>query len=145
MKGGKRGYDAEIGPKLTTLFGRYLETYWPVLLGQAGLSTADARFPLWLSIRGTRMCESAIYKAVCRRTKAALGTAVNPHRFRHAIATTVAIELPEHTPIVTPLLGHLDEETAEQAYNLATSLQAGGRYGAALDALCFGTGEPDAA
>ena len=59
-----------------------------------------------------------------RHTRAAFGRPVNPHGFRDALATTVAIDAPELIGIVTPLLGHSAPGTAQRHYNLARAMEA---------------------
>jgi integrase len=138
MKRGRKGYLTELDPRVAAIFDRYFEFHWPVLLDQAKTVSADAAGAVWLSTRGTQMCESAISKQVGRRTKLAFGKAVNLHSFRHAGCTTIAIEFPELAWVVTPWLNHATSSTAQEVYNLATSLEASERFGAALDEIRFG-------
>jgi integrase len=56
------------------------------------------------------------------------GQSINPHRFRHAAATSTAIEDSAHVGIVTAILGHSTSKTAELYYNKATSVEAARRY-----------------
>jgi site-specific recombinase XerD len=58
------------------------------------------------------------------RTRAAFGRAVNPHLFRDAAATSVAIEDPAHVRIAAQVLGHGAFATTERHYNLARGQEA---------------------
>jgi integrase len=70
------------------------------------------------------MTSNAVYDAVGRRTKAALGTAVNLHLFRHADATFWALRAPDQIAGASALLGHAHPKTLRY-YNQAGSIQAG--------------------
>ena len=70
------------------------------------------------------MTEIAIYDRICKHTKEAFGAAINPHLFRDAAATTLAIEDPEHVRVAAPLLGHRTFATTEKYYQQAKSLEA---------------------
>ena len=69
---------------------------------------------------------------ICRLTKKAFGTSINPHLFRDCAATMIAIEDPSHVRIVPSLLGHTSLKTAERHHNQAQTLEGVGHYHAAL-------------
>ena len=71
------------------------------------------------------MGNGAIYAAVQRRTREALGFPVNPHRFRHAAATLWSIRDPVNVRGVKDLLGHASFGTTEKYYIMAQSRIAG--------------------
>ena len=50
--------------------------------------------------------------------------AVNPHLFRDAAATTIALDRPEQVRLAAPLLGHRSFATTERHYNLARTAEA---------------------
>jgi site-specific recombinase XerD len=58
------------------------------------------------------------------RTREGLGKDVNPHLFRDAAATLLAIADPVHVRLATPLLGHRNLSTTEAHYQQAQSLSA---------------------
>ena len=60
------------------------------------------------------------------RTREAFGKAMNPHLFRDAAATTLAIVDPEHVRAAAPVLGHRNFGTTERHYIQAKGLQAQG-------------------
>jgi len=75
----------------------YLVIYRPILEARDGRWHRPADSFLWLSKDGSPMTESAIYDRIRSRTKAKFGTALNPHLFRDAAATTMAIADPFST------------------------------------------------
>jgi integrase len=80
---------------------------------------------LWASSRGRPMDDGTIYATVRRRTREALGFAVNPHRFRHAAATLWSTRDPVNVRGVKDLLGHASFGTTEKHYIMARSRLAG--------------------
>jgi integrase len=80
---------------------------------------------LWVSNKGNPMDDGAIYDAVRRRTRAALGFGVNLHRFRHAALTFWSIHDPENIRGGKDLLGHRSFGTTEKYYIMAQSRMAG--------------------
>ncbi len=80
---------------------------------------------LWVSNKGGPMDDGAIYDAVRRRTRAALGFGVNLHRFRHAALTFWSIHDPENIRGGKDLLGHRSFGTTEKYYIMAQSRIAG--------------------
>lgn len=79
---------------------------------------------LWLTEQNRGISPTHAHLRITRHTKAAFGRSVNPHGFRDALATTVAIDSPELIGIVTPLLGHGAPGTAQRHYNLARGMEA---------------------
>jgi integrase/recombinase XerD len=115
---------------------RHLETYLSehrsVLAGSPGYRDGD---PLWVSRYGFPLTVRGIYHAIVGRTRDGLGHAINPHLFRDCLATTVAIEDPDHVLIASSILGHRTPATTEEYYNLAGSLEASRRLQACLMSL----------
>ena len=94
----------------------YLQTHRPVLAARAGRWRRPVGNALWVSKDGSPMTEIALYDRIRARTKAAFGDAINPHLFRDAAATTMAVADPEHVRIAAPLLGHSSFGTTERYY-----------------------------
>jgi integrase len=124
MKGGRRGVRRVLPELLTVALNRYLEKHRPVLLTRAASPTPA----VWLSDRGTRLCESEIHKRVCKWTEEILHIRVSPHRFRHAGATTLAVLHPEEVALATPWLTHACRDSARDSYILAQDLDASRRF-----------------
>jgi integrase len=78
------------------------------------------------------MNDGAIYDAVCRRTRAAFGLAINLHRFRHAAGAFWSIEDPVNVRGVRDLLGHTSFKTTEVHYIKSQSRNAARRYSKVL-------------
>jgi integrase/recombinase XerD len=70
------------------------------------------------------MTQMAIYDRIRARTKEEFGVAINPHLFRDAAATTMAIADPEHVCLAAPLLGHRTFSTTEKYYRQARAQEA---------------------
>lgn len=107
---------------------RYLEIHRPLLL--AGRYAGPE---LWISDRPGALTDNGIYYAVTTRTKVAFGTSVNPHLFRDAAATGIAIHDPANVQITRHVLGHGPHRTSEIYYNQARSIEASLSLNAALD------------
>jgi integrase len=70
------------------------------------------------------MTQIAIYDRIRQRTGEAFGAPINPHLFRDATATTLAIADPENVRVAAPLLGHRTFTTTERYYQQAKSFDA---------------------
>ena len=107
---------------LVAALERYLAHWRPQLAppGQAGPPCPA----LWLTEQNRGISPTHAHLRITRHTRAAFGRSVNPHGFRDALATTVAIDSSELIGIVTPLLGHGAPGTAQRHYNLARGMEA---------------------
>jgi integrase/recombinase XerD len=110
----------------------YLDVHRPFLASVPGRWSKPVGDFLWVSSDGSPMTEIAIYDRIRKHTKDAFGAAMNPHLFRDAAATTLAITDPEHVRVAAPLLGHRTFTTTERHYQQAKALEAHRTY---LDAL----------
>ena len=113
----------------------YLQVHRPFLACRRGRWSKSVGDALWVSQDGSPMTQMAIYDRVRARTKATFGTAINPHLFRDAAATTMAIADPEHVRISAPLLGHRTLTTTERHYQQAKGYEAQRAYINALREL----------
>jgi integrase len=111
----------------------YIRDHRPLLALRRYRWLARAADHLWVAQSGSALTQVGFYSIVRKRTKAAFGLAINPHAFRDAAATTIAIHDPEHARIAAPVLGHRSLSTTEKFYNQAQSLDAHRRYSKALD------------
>jgi integrase len=121
----------ELAPALE----RYLATWRPLLARPDRVARSRA---LWLTQAGRHISPSRAALQVARHTGRAFGRSVNPHGFRDAAATTVALARPEAIGLVTPLLGHRALGTAQRHYNLARMTEAAGAWHGLLDELTKG-------
>jgi integrase/recombinase XerD len=110
----------------------HLSVQRPVLEARAGRWTRPVEGALWVSKDGSPMTQMALYDRIRTRTKEHFGIAINPHLFRDAAATTLAITDPAHVRIAAPLLGHRTFATTERHYRQARAQQA---HRAFVDAL----------
>lgn len=102
----------------------YLAVHRPILINLDGYWKAPVGNRLWVSSEGSPLTEMAFYSMITRRTKAAFGRSINPHLFRDAAATSMAIHDPEHVRLLTAPLGHRNAATTERYYQQAQSLEA---------------------
>ena len=117
-----RPIEVPLPEELSRAMERYLREYRPVLAQGRSLDC------LWVSSRAKPMHEVSVYCQVRRLTKETFGTPINPHLFRDAAATTLAIEDPEHVRIASQMLGHGSVRVTERHYNQARMIEAARRY-----------------
>lgn len=110
----------------------YLTIHRPVLEAQRGRWHKSADDYLWLSQDGSPMTQMAIYDRIRERTKLKFGKPLNPHLFRDAAATTLAITDPAHVRLAAPLLNHRSFSTTEKYYQQAKTYEAHQAYIEAL-------------
>lgn len=118
----RRALEHEVPSALAPWIRRYLADVRPKLPG------AEYHDGLWPSAKGGPLCAEAIYDLVCRRTKAAFGLTINPHLFRDALVTTIALEAPDQIGRARELLGHQSLDVLERHYNQANSINASRLY-----------------
>jgi integrase/recombinase XerD len=112
--------------------GVYLGLHRPVLAALRSRWTKPVGDALWVSSHGSPMTQMALYDQIRLRTHEGLGKDTNPHLFRDAAATTLAIEDPQHVRLATPLLGHRNPGTTERHYQQAQAIEAHRAFVAAL-------------
>ncbi|MHB2168966.1 tyrosine-type recombinase/integrase [Alsobacter sp. R-9] len=117
-------WPADLVPHLLT----YITTHRSVLAALKSRWASPIGDALWVSSHGSPMSQMALYDQIRQRAQEGLGKAVNPHLFRDAAATTLAIEDPQHIRLATPLLGHRDPSTVERFYQQATAIEAHRNY-----------------
>jgi integrase len=102
---------------LTFYIEKYLASVRPALLRD------QCHNALWVGIDGRPLEAKGIQQMVCKRTKARFGVSFGPHRFRHAIATTVPLKAPEAPGLAAALLG-ISRETVQEHYDRASQVKA---------------------
>jgi hypothetical protein len=110
--------DYQLGKEISARIDLYLERFRGLIPG------AHKHAGLWPSLQSRPMCRDAIYCAIYRRTKQALGFGVNLHRFRHAAASFWSGQDPVNVRGVKDLLGH-SFKTTEVHYIMTQSRLAG--------------------
>lgn len=128
MKNG-RPYECAIPDQLAPYVTSYLEVYRPVLL-RGGASKA-----FWITRYGWPMDRDSIGVRVAKTTKRIFGVSMSTHLFRHDLATTIAIQDPEHVRISTALLAHSTFATTDRYYILAHGLRASRVHGSVISCL----------
>lgn len=90
---------------------------------------------LWASAKGVPMSSEAIYDRVRLHTCKRFGHPINLHLFRDCVATTIALENPEHIGIAADLLGHTDIAMTERYYIQAGTKHAADAHAAGLQKI----------
>ena len=130
-----RPYERPFPERLVPALGHYLEHVRPALCRRSGRWARPIGQAVWVSGHGSPMGEAAVYQQITQRTAEAFGTAINPHRFRHSAATSLALASPEAVRAGAVILGHATFATTERHYNLARAIDAGRRYHDVLGGL----------
>ena len=115
---------AAAAPPLET----YLSIHRPILEARSGRWTRPVDGALWVSKDGSPMTQMALYDRIRARTKEYFGVAINPHLFRDAAATTLAIADPAHVRIAAPLLGHRTFALTERHCRQSRAVEAHRSY-----------------
>ena len=113
----------------------YLEVHRPRLAGRRGRWCNEIGDRLWVSQDGSALTSANIYWRIVKQTAKAFGQPINPHMFRSAACTTLAIHDPEHVRTAAPLLGHRSFATTERYYLKAKSLEAHREFASAIQRL----------
>jgi len=106
----------------------YLGIWRPILANRKGRWMREIGEAVWVSADGSPMSREALLGRIELRTREAFGTAINPHAFRDAAATTLAVADPARIRAAAPLLGHRSLATTEKHYIQATGLQSQRSY-----------------
>jgi integrase/recombinase XerD len=124
----KEPIEMPLPDELTPAFDGYLNVHRPILCRQKNRWTAPIGSALWVSTNGSPMRVRSIPQRIVDQTRAAFGHSVNPHLFRDCVATSIAIDDPDHVRIAARLLGHRSLATTDKYYNQARSIDAVRRY-----------------
>ena len=114
----KRPIEFDVPDVLAPGFRSYLNVHRDILR-QGKPSSA-----LWITYRGSSMTAHGLYIMITYRTRKAFGRALNPHMFRDAAATSLAVDDPDNIRVATSLLGHGTLAMTLKHYNLAQMLTA---------------------
>jgi integrase/recombinase XerD len=121
--------DYSISKTISMRIDEYLKRF------RGRIPDAGKHLGLWVSNKGCPMSDDAIYAAVFKRTKKALGFGVNLHRFRHAAASLWSIQDPVNVRGVKDLLGQDSFNNTETHYIMSRSRTAGRKLAFALDQI----------
>ena len=92
-------------------------------IGGLGVSApvpgADETDALWLSNRGRALSRAGVYDRVCLVTSVSLASGSTRIAFRHIVATSIAIAMPEDVEMTPFLLDHRTDRTVREHYDLA--------------------------
>jgi integrase/recombinase XerD len=127
---------------LTSAVDGYLADYRPVLCRRRGRWASPVGNALWVSVDGSPMRDRSTHQRIVEHTRAAFGHPVNPHLFRDCVATSVAVDDPNHFGIAARLLGHRNQATTERYYDQARSIDAIRRHQELVMGIREGTIQP---
>ena len=126
MKARRAPLEFPLPMALVARLERYIATFRQVLCLRSNGGPPTSR--LWVSNKGTPLPDYSIYLRIVTLTRARFGHPINPHLFRDADATTMAVEDPDHVRLAAPLLGHRSPSPTERHYQQAKSLDAHRRF-----------------
>jgi integrase/recombinase XerD len=130
----RRRIEFSVPPVLQPFLATYLDELRPVLARRAPRVTSDSG-RLWLAFNGRPLTEEGLRAAIVARTSAAFGRPITPHLFRDAVATTIALEDPEHVRVAAQILGHASFATTERFYRMSRMVEAARSYDEIVDQL----------
>jgi integrase/recombinase XerD len=133
---GRRAIEVPFPDLLAPALELYLAAARPLLRARAptGVS-AETRSLLWISMHSRPLTDRAAYDMIVRQTRIGLGAQVHPHAFRHAAATSLALESPADAQMAASLLGHSSFATTEEDYRLVLQVETSRAYHGLLDRL----------
>jgi len=135
---GRRSQGGPLPAMLTPVIERYLAVHRPTLLAakrrEDGKEALEDEF--FVSGMGNAIYPHAFSHEIGNVTHAFFGRRVCFHEFRHAAASSIAKEDPEHVGTVPSILGHGGYGVSEDYYIFADENAAFRRLSAAIDALC---------
>jgi integrase/recombinase XerD len=134
--------DMPLPEELTPAVDEYLRDHRPVLCDRRGRWASPVGDALWVSVDGSPMRDRSTYQRIVEKTTAAFGHPVNPHLFRDCVATSVAVDDPNHFGIAARLLGHRNQATTERYYDQARSIDAIRRHQELVIGIREGTIQP---
>jgi hypothetical protein len=112
--------------QLAPYFRRYVDEVRPAMLGDR------IHDGLWPSREGRPMSGGRIYDTVRHRIRQRFGKDMGIHDMRRAVATYIAIDMPDKVGLIPGVLQQANPEVGEQHYNLANAMSASRRYAATL-------------
>lgn len=121
-------YEAPLADVLVEFMDQYLKIWRPALIARTGRWKRAVGDAVWVSSDGSPMSQEALSGCIEKRTRDALGKAINPHAFRDAAATTLVVADPARVRSAAPLLGHRSLATTEKHYIQAKGLEAQRSY-----------------
>ena len=111
------------------ILDRYLAVERPELLGTAD---SDA---VWIAQGGRALAYETVSKRIRLRAQRRFGVAFGPHRFRTSLATSLALNAPDHPLDAAAILGHSNPAVTLKHYNRAKGHMAADRWSERLKDL----------
>ncbi|WP_299365351.1 tyrosine-type recombinase/integrase [uncultured Paracoccus sp.] len=124
-------WESAVGAPVDALLRAYAEQVRPWLLARGG-QQHDA---FWVGKQGQPLTQGGVAHRIRTVTQARIGTAIPPHFFRDAAATTLARTSPDSARLIRSVLGHSGFRTAERHYNHAQTIDAGRNHASLIETL----------
>ncbi len=121
----RRSLELPLPITLTEPLEYYLKAVRPALI-----NGSDGQ-ELWIGRNGLPMTKATISNMIRLRSKKEFGIGIGPHRFRHAMATSVTIKDPQNSMISAQLLA-ISHSMVQKHYDRASDSVAARRYHEAL-------------
>ena len=103
---------------LTPYIQHYLDVARPALVGSGSYQE------FWISRFGRPLTVAGMESRLFRLTQKRFGKGFGPHRFRHAIATTLSLRIPNNPGLGAPVLG-ISQDVNGESYVRAGQVEAG--------------------
>lgn len=116
---------------LTDKIDRYIQVYRPAILN----GRPDPGGDLWISHNSPKLQDIAIKQQFSKITRAAFGVSVTPQKFRHCVATSIAMADPKNIGMVPTILFHASFAVSERYYIFAQEYAAYEKHSATLDLI----------
>ena len=117
----KRALNVPFPEALVNELAQYLAEHRPALTKRRRKTAVErpTTAGLWIAKGGAMMGASAISVQIRSRTQGAFGRPINPHLFRDCVATSNAIDDPNHVRMIVPVFQHTAFGASEQRQSAA--------------------------
>lgn len=119
----KKTDERPIEDYLGDMIDKYIKIYRPILA-----RGKDPGSALWLARDGQPMAQCSVGETITETTRATLGVPINPHMFRAAAVTSVAIHAGDKPHVGSALLHHTHPAVTQENYNRASCISAAKAY-----------------
>lgn len=116
---------------LTDKIDRYIEVYRPAILN----GRPDPGGDLWISHKSPKLQDLAIKLQFSKITRRVFGVSVTPQKFRHCVATSIAMADPKNIGMVPTILFHASFAVSERFYIFAREYAAFEKHSKTLDLI----------
>jgi hypothetical protein len=127
----KRTAEMFLPAMLTDKIDRYIRVYRPAILN----GRPDPGGDLWISHNSPKLQDVAIKFQFSKITRQMFGVSVTPQKFRHCVATSIAMADPKNIGMVPTILAHASFAVSERFYIFAQEYAAYQKHSETLDLI----------